>query len=30
MAALEGVDRLVWVELRPSTIKPLAFRLDGR
>jgi len=21
---------LLWVELRPSTIKPLAFRLEGR
>jgi hypothetical protein len=30
MAALENSDRLLRVELRPSTIKPLAFRLDGR
>jgi hypothetical protein len=30
MAAPENVDRLLWVELRASTIKPREFRLDGR
>jgi hypothetical protein len=30
MVAPEYVDRLLWVELRPSTVKPLAFGLDGR
>jgi hypothetical protein len=29
-AASEKVDRLLRVELRPSTIKALAFRLDRR
>jgi hypothetical protein len=28
-SALKKTDRLLWVELRPSTIKPLTFRLDG-
>ena len=29
-SASERSDRLVRVELRPSTIAPLAFRLEGR
>jgi len=30
MAAFAKTDRLLRVELRPSAIKPPAFRLDGR
>src|SRR5262245_18841332 len=30
MSALLNTDRLVRLELRPSTTTPLAFRLDGR